>query len=102
MVLQDTALRKNWEEELNKIRSGMIENRETLARELRERTGSDHFGFLSEHRGMFSLLGFSEEKVSELRSKHGIYMVSDSRVNIAALSEATIPIVAEAIISVGL
>jgi aromatic-amino-acid transaminase len=51
---------------------------------------------------MFSLLGFSEEKVSELRSKHGIYMVSDSRVNIAALSEATIPIVAEAIISVGL
>ena len=102
IVLQDNTLRKNWEEELRKIRSGMIKNRDALARELRSRTGSDHFGFLSEHRGMFSLLGFSEEKVSELRSKHGIYMVSDSRVNIAALSKTTIPIVAEAIISVGL
>ena len=102
IVLQDNTLRKNWEEELRKIRSGMIKNRDALARELRSRTGSDHFGFLSEHRGMFSLLGFSEEKVSELRSKHGIYMVSDSRINIAALSKTTIPIVAEAIISVGL
>ena len=102
IVLQDNTLRKNWEEELRKIRSGMIENRNALARELRSRTGSDHFGFLSEHRGMFSLLGFSEDKVSELRFKHGIYMVSDSRVNIAALSKTTIPILAEAIISVGL
>ena len=69
--------------------------------ELRNRTGSDRFEFLSKHRGMFSLLGASKEQVTELRVKHGIYMVSDSRMNIAALNEKTIPYLADAIVAVG-
>ena len=101
MILSDTHLRKNWEAELDDIRTSMQENREFLVRELSSRVGSDRFGFLSEHRGMFSLLGASHEQVQELQVQHGIYMVSDSRMNIAALSKKTIPLLADAIVAVG-
>jgi aromatic-amino-acid transaminase len=101
MILSDTELRNNWEIELDGIRQGMQQNRETLVMELRNRTGSDRFGFLSNHRGMFSLLGASKEQVTELRVKHGVYAVSDSRINIAALNEENIPYLADAIVAVG-
>jgi aspartate aminotransferase len=40
--------------------------------------------------------------VEELREKHGIYMVGDSRMNIAGLNSQTVPILARAIVEVGI
>ena len=57
---------------------------------------------MSEHRGMFSLLGASHEQVQQLQAQHGIYMVSDSRMNIAALSKKTIPLLVDGIVAVGI
>ncbi|HHB80198.1 MAG TPA: aromatic amino acid aminotransferase, partial [Aliiroseovarius sp.] len=54
------------------------------------------------HRGMFSRIGAPADKVEELRVKHGIYMVGDSRMNIAGLNEETVTVLAEAIADVGL
>ena len=102
IILSDAHLRKNWETELNGIRTGMQINRELLVRELSNRIGSDRFAFLSEHRGMFSLLGASHEQVQQLQAQHGIYMVSDSRMNIAALSKKTIPLLVDGIVAVGI
>ncbi|MCK4713330.1 MAG: aromatic amino acid aminotransferase, partial [Marinosulfonomonas sp.] len=65
-------------------------------------SGSDRFGFLAQHRGMFSRLGTTPDKVEILRAQHGIYMIGDSRMNIAGLNEATIPILAKAIIDAGI
>jgi aromatic-amino-acid transaminase len=48
---------------------------------------------------MFSRLGLSEDQVNTLRDQHGIYMVSDSRINIAGLNARTVPILAAAIAS---
>ena len=39
---------------------------------------------------------------SYLRADHGIYMVGDSRMNIAGLNEKTVPILAQAIIDAGI
>ena len=50
---------------------------------------------------MFSRLGTSPEIVEKLRADHGIYMVGDSRMNIAGLNTNTIPILAKAIIDAG-
>ena len=102
IILSDAHLRKNWETELNGIRTSMQINRELLVRELSNRIGSDRFGFLSEHRGMFSLLGASHEQVQQLQAQHGVYMVSDSRMNIAALSKKTIPLLVDGIVAVGI
>jgi aspartate aminotransferase len=46
---------------------------------------------------MFSLLGLSEQQVDALRNEQHIYMVRDSRINIAGLDDRTIPILAEAV-----
>jgi len=40
--------------------------------------------------------------VEQLRAEHGIYMVGDSRMNIAGLNQTTVPILAKAIIDVGI
>ncbi|MHA6324825.1 amino acid aminotransferase [Roseivivax sp. CAU 1753] len=101
MVLGDADLRADWQAELEDVRLGMLRLREQLATELRELSGSDRFGFLAQHRGMFSRLGVGPDKVEALRDKHGIYMVGDSRMNIAGLNAETIPKLARAIIDVG-
>ncbi len=101
MILTDPALRSEWETELEEVRLSMLALREALARELRDLSGSDRFGFLAEHRGMFSRLGASPEQVERLRAEHGIYMVGDSRLNIAGLNARTVPILARAILATG-
>lgn len=97
MILTDDALRADWKAELEEMRSGMLGLREQLATELRRMTGSDRFAFVAQHRGMFSRLGLPGEIVERLRVEHAIYMVGDSRLNIAGLNAATVPILAKAI-----
>ncbi len=102
MVLTDDALRADWQSELEEVRTGMLGLREQLAAELQRLSGSDRFGFLAEHRGMFSRLGTTPEMVEKLRADHGIYMVGDSRMNIAGLNAQTVPVLANAIIAAGI
>lgn len=102
MVLQDDALRADWKAELEDVRLGMLALREQLAGELQRLSGSDRFGFIAQHRGMFSRLGTSPDKVELLRKEHAIYMVGDSRLNIAGINAETVPILAKAIVDCGI
>jgi len=81
-ILNSPELKADWEAELEEVRLGMLE--------------------LRQHRGMFSRLGTTPDKVETLRAKHGIYMVGDSRMNIAGLNAKTIPVLAKAIIDAGI
>ena len=100
-ILNDEALRADWAAELEEVRLSMLGLRQQLADELQRLSGSDRFGFIAQHRGMFSRLGAAPELVEKLRADHGIYMVGDSRLNIAGLNATTVPILAQAIIDVG-
>jgi len=101
MILNDDALRADWMAELEEMRLGMLTLREQLAKELEARSGSNRFGFLAQHRGMFSRLGTSSDLVEKMRTDSGIYMVGDSRMNIAGLNAQTVPILADAIVKAG-
>ena len=101
-ILNDAALKAEWMAELEEVRGTMLDLRTRLAGELQRLSGSDRFGFLAQHRGMFSRLGTTSEMVDALREKHGIYMVGDSRMNIAGLNTQTVPVLAAAIIDVGI
>ncbi len=101
MILEDDALRADWMAELEETRLGMLGLREQLANALRERTNSDRFGFIAEHRGMFSRIGATPEQVAYMRDKHAIYMVGDSRLNIAGLNAETVDKLADAIVDAG-
>jgi len=100
-ILTDPELRADWAAELEEIRLGMLALRQQLADELQKLSGSDRFGFIAEHRGMFSQIGTTPELVEKMRADNAIYMVGDSRMNIAGLNEKTVPLLAKAIVDAG-
>ncbi|MFE3835985.1 aromatic amino acid transaminase [Pseudogemmobacter sonorensis] len=100
MILEDAALRADWQAELEEVRLNMLNLRRQLAEELRKATNSDRFDFVADHRGMFSRLGLTEAQVVRLREDHAVYMVGDSRINIAGLNARTVPVLARAIAAV--
>ena len=101
-ILSDESLRADWAAELEEVRGTMLGLRSQLASELRDLSGSDRFDFIGRHRGMFSRLGATPEQVAKLKSDAAIYMVGDSRLNIAGLNRDTVPVLARAIIDAGI
>ena len=97
MILEDPVLRADWQAELEEVRANMLTLRQALADALRAATNSDRFDFVARHRGMFSRLGLTAAQVETLRRDQGIYMVGDSRINIAGLNARTVPILAQAV-----
>ena len=101
IVLNDDDLRSDWMSELEDIRSSLLNLRVQLSNELQKISGSDRFSFIASHRGMFSRLGATPSQVEKMRTEFGVYMVSDSRFNIAGLNNETVPALAKAIIETG-
>ena len=101
-ILTDDTLRADWAAELEEVRGTMLGLRAQLASELRDLSGSDRFDFIGQHRGMFSRLGATSDQVARLKSDAAIYMVGDSRLNIAGLNQHTVPVLARAIIDAGI
>ncbi|QCP86647.1 aspartate/tyrosine/aromatic aminotransferase [Cereibacter sphaeroides] len=100
MILEDETLSADWKAELEEVRLNMLTLRRQLADALQAETGSNRFGFVAEHRGMFSRLGITPAEVERLRTEHGVYMVGDSRLNIAGLNRTTVPVLARAVAEV--
>src|SRR5690606_9429372 len=100
IVLEDPALRADWEAELDEMRLRMLRLRRAFADALRRISNSDRFDFIAEHRGMFSRLGLTGSQVEGLRDEHAVYMVGDSRINVAGLPENGLEELARTIVSV--
>lgn len=100
-ILEDGALAADWRAELEQLRLGMLSLRQQLAAELRDLTGSDRFDFIERHRGMFSRLGATPEQVQKIKDDNAIYLVGDSRLNIAGLNRDSVPVLARAIVEAG-
>ncbi|TIU69497.1 MAG: aminotransferase class I/II-fold pyridoxal phosphate-dependent enzyme, partial [Mesorhizobium sp.] len=77
MVLEDAGLRKDWETELEEMRLRMLRLRVAFAEAL-----------------------LTEAQVERLRTDHAVYMVGDSRINVAGLPEDGMDDLAKAIVSV--
>ena len=99
-ILADDTLRADWQAELESMRQRMLDLRTDLAAALRKATNSARFDFVADHRGMFSRLGLTPEQVLRLRTEFGIYMVGDSRFNVAGLPEDRLDWLAKSIASV--
>jgi aromatic-amino-acid transaminase len=100
IILEDKDLTASWKEELETMRQRMVSLREGFADALRRQSNSDRFDFIARHRGMFSRIGATPAQVEKLRAEHGVYMVGDSRINVAGLPEDRLDTLAASIISV--
>ena len=85
IILEDAALKADWKAELEEVRLRMLTLREGFAEALRRQSNSARFDFIARQRGMFSRLGISGDEVARLRTEHGVYIVGDSRFNVAGL-----------------
>lgn len=100
IVLEDAALAADWKAELEAVRLRMLGLREGLAEQLRRQSNSNRFDFIAEQRGMFSRFGISPDEVKRLREEHGVYIVGDSRFNVAGLPDDGLEDLAKKIVAV--
>jgi len=87
IILNDKELRAEWEAELTEMRERMKRLRVKLAEAIKARSNAADFDFIAEHTGMFSLLELPEDVVTSLKVKDGVYMINDSRINVAGIPE---------------
>ena len=98
-ILEDAELRAEWEAELDQMRARMIRLREKLSEAIRQRSNSKDFDFIAAHRGMFSLLGLENSVVEHLKANNGVYMIGDSRINVAGIPEDRVGELADAMLA---
>jgi aspartate/tyrosine/aromatic aminotransferase len=96
-IFASAALTGEWLRELDAMRARMIDMRALLADQLHQATGDKSFDFIRTQRGMFSLLGVSGAAVERLREEHHIYMLGDSRMNVAGITPQNAAYVAAAV-----
>ncbi|CAH8197700.1 MULTISPECIES: amino acid aminotransferase [Vibrio] len=99
-ILQNQELTAIWKQELSEMQQRLLNLRKTLCNQLRNQHNTSQFDFIESHKGMFTVLGFTVDQMTQLREQYGIYGVGDGRINIAGLSEKHIPYVAEAIVNI--
>ena len=100
IILNDTDLKTQWQNEVADMRDRMQSLRALLASKLKEKGVSKDFSFITQQKGMFSFLCIEPEQVIQLRHDHSIYFVESSRVNIAGISLKNADHLASAIASV--
>jgi aspartate aminotransferase len=96
-IFANPVFKNEWIEELKQMRTRIADMRTLLAQQLRNVIGDGSFDFVRNQRGMFSLLGVSPQAVARLRDKHHIYMMHDSRINLAGIMPHNVEYVAKAV-----
>ncbi|HEX4298186.1 MAG TPA: amino acid aminotransferase [Devosia sp.] len=98
-ILEDKELRAEWEAELNAMRERMQRLRVKLAAAIKRKSNSRDFDFIAEHSGMFSLLGLPQDVVEKLKKDDAVYMINDSRINVAGIPEDRVDELADYLIA---
>jgi aromatic-amino-acid transaminase len=96
-ILNDTALRQLWEEELKEMRLRINTVRAEFVDALETAGVPGDFSFIRNQKGMFSFSGLSEEVVIRLQKEFGIYMVKSGRMNVAGINDKNRDILCQAI-----
>ena len=96
-ILTEERLRKPWVAELEAMRSRIQQLRDAAVQRLSVTCPRKDFGFIARQRGMFSYLGIDFRAVQELRERHHLYMLDDSRINVAGLRIENIDYFAQAL-----
>jgi aromatic-amino-acid transaminase len=100
MVLNDPALRQQWEAELASMRDRIKLMRVALVDGLKLRGVPMDFEFVKHQRGMFSYSGITAAQAQRLREEYAVYALDTGRICVAALNENNLPRVLDAIAAV--
>ncbi len=99
-VLGDAALQALWLNEVEAMRTRILEMRQHLVQVLRDAVPGGNFDYLLKQRGMFSYTGLSAAQVDRLRDEFGVYLIASGRMCVAGLNSRNVQRVAEAFAAV--
>lgn len=99
-ILNNEKFKTAWKHELQSLRDRIIEMREALTCGLQAKSIDRDFTFISKQKGIFSFTGLTKEQVIRMREEWAIYMIQNSRINIAGLNQHNLDYVIDAILAV--
>jgi aspartate/tyrosine/aromatic aminotransferase len=99
-ILADAELRPRWETELAAMRDRIKDNRRALVEALDARSIPGDWAGIADQRGMFALLGLTDDQVARLRGEHAVYVVGRGRINVAGFTGSNLEPFADALAEV--
>ena len=81
IVLEDEALRADWDVEVGEMRDRINRIRTRIA------SADPRLAYIGEQFGMFSMLPVTVEQVRDLRERHAIYMADSGRFNVIGMAD---------------
>lgn len=88
-VLNDPALRAEWQAEVDAMRNRISKMREMFIAGMKATNACRDFSFLSRQKGMFSYSGLNSMQADWLKKERGIYIVGTGRINVAGMAMTT-------------
>lgn len=99
-ILNDPALRREWEGEVAEMRDRINAMRHLFVETLNEKGVRRDFSFIARQRGMFSFSGLTPEQVKALRDQYAIYIVGSGRISVAGMTSDSMDYLCAAIADV--
>ncbi|NNE37171.1 MAG: aminotransferase class I/II-fold pyridoxal phosphate-dependent enzyme, partial [Gammaproteobacteria bacterium] len=100
MILGDKQLKTSWKNELDEMQHRINDLRTLFTDSVQDKVPNHDFSFIRSQYGMFSIMGLSLDQVTKLREEFSIYMVNNSRINIAGISPTNIEYLTDSIAAV--
>ncbi|MCA3925589.1 amino acid aminotransferase [Vibrio vulnificus] len=99
-ILNDAALRAEWEAEVAEMRDRIQEMRELFVTTLKEEGVAADFSFIERQNGMFSFSGLNKDQVARLKEEFAIYIVGSGRISVAGMTKSNMGPLCKAIAAV--
>ncbi|MCJ1453036.1 Aspartate aminotransferase, cytoplasmic [Mycoblastus sanguinarius] len=98
LVLNDPALFKEWESNLQTMAGRIIDMRKALRSKLEELNGKEgSWKHITDQIGMFSFTGLTEKQVMRMKDEAHVYMTKNGRISMAGLNTKNVEYTAKAI-----
>lgn len=97
LVLNDSALFAQWEEDLRTMSGRIIEMRTALRGKLESLKTPGTWNHITDQIGMFSFTGLNEAQVQKLKEKYHIYMTKNGRISMAGLNTKNVEYFAKSV-----
>ncbi|HAU8293359.1 TPA: aminotransferase class I/II-fold pyridoxal phosphate-dependent enzyme [Vibrio vulnificus] len=99
-ILNNAALRAEWEAEVAEMRDRIQEMRELFVATLKEEGVAADFSFIERQNGMFSFSGLNKDQVARLKEEFAIYIVGSGRISVAGMTKSNMGPLCKAIAAV--
>eukprot|EP01062_Namystynia_karyoxenos_P070177 TRINITY_DN65565_c0_g1_i1.p2 TRINITY_DN65565_c0_g1~~TRINITY_DN65565_c0_g1_i1.p2 ORF type:complete len:458 (+),score=160.41 TRINITY_DN65565_c0_g1_i1:96-1376(+) len=96
-ILGDSALTKQWRDEVKLMANRIIDMRKALTQELKALGSTRDWAHIEKQIGMFCFTGLSAEQCKRMVEEFHVYMTSNGRISMAGVTSGNVKYVANAI-----